>query len=185
MNAVFFKNQSDFRQWLEKNHKKELEILVGFFKVGTGKPGMTWPQSVDEALCYGWIDGIRRTIDNSSYCIRFTPRRPKSNWSAVNIKKVEALIEKGLMQPAGMELFNKRREEKSEVYSYENRPERLPEHLESLFLRNKTAWAFFKSQPPSYQKTRMYWIMAAKQEATRISRLDKLIRTCEIGKRLF
>ncbi len=185
MQIVYFPHQSDFRKWLEENHKTEKEIFVGFYKVGTGKPSMTWPESVDQALCFGWIDGIRRSIDHESYCNRFTPRRPGSNWSAVNIKKVEVLIEKGLMQPSGMVLFNKRREEKSEVYSYENRPEKLPDHLENLFLQNEAAWSFFNSQPPSYQKVRIYWIMAAKQETTRLARLDKLIRACEIGKRLF
>jgi uncharacterized protein YdeI (YjbR/CyaY-like superfamily) len=185
MEITYFANQTEFREWLDKNHKKETEIIVGFYKVGTGKPSLTWPQSVDQALCFGWIDGIRRSIDQDSYSIRFTPRRPGSNWSAVNIKKANELIEKGLMEPAGMKLFSLRKQEKSEVYSYENMPERLPDSMEISFRENEKAWSFFSCQAPSYQKTRIYWIMSAKQEATQISRLIKLIAACEQQKRLF
>src|SRR6187401_135455 len=108
MTPTFFANQSDFRKWLQKNHKKETELVVGFYKVGSGKPSITWPQSVDEALCFGWIDGVRTSIDNERYQIRFTPRKPTSIWSAVNIKKIETLTEQGLMQPAGIAIFEKR-----------------------------------------------------------------------------
>lgn len=183
MQPVFFAKQSDFRKWLMKNHKKATEIIVGFYKVGTGIPSITWPQSVDEAICFGWIDGIRRSIDKDSYCIRFTPRRPSSIWSAVNIKKAEELINKGQMRPEGLFLFQNRKEDKIREYSYENKPEKLSDFLETKFTENRKAWLFFKSQAPSWQKTMIYWVMSAKQEATRISRLDKLMMACEQQKR--
>src|SRR6187401_3158431 len=119
MTPTFFANQSDFRKWLQKNHKKETELVVGFYKVGSGKPSMTWSQSVDEALCFGWIDGVRTSIDKDRYQIRFTPRKPGSNWSAVNLKKIEELTKQGLIQPAGLAVFEKRKAEKSKIYSYE------------------------------------------------------------------
>jgi uncharacterized protein YdeI (YjbR/CyaY-like superfamily) len=119
MAAIFFSKQSEFRKWLAKNHRKETELLVGFYKVDSGKPSMTWSQSVDEALCFGWIDGVRTSIDKDSYQIRFTPRKPTSIWSSVNIKKIEALTKQGLMQPAGLASFENRKEHKSKIYSYE------------------------------------------------------------------
>ncbi len=145
---------------------------------------MTWSESVDEALCFGWIDGVRNSIDDESYCIRFTPRNPKSNWSAVNIAKVEELIRVGKMASAGLAAFQKRLEVRSEIYSYENRPEKLAEEMEIRFKENQSAWDFFNAQAPSYKKTIIYWVMSAKQEATRNSRLDKLIEACSEGKRL-
>jgi uncharacterized protein YdeI (YjbR/CyaY-like superfamily) len=170
---------------LKINHKTEKEILVGFYRVGSGKPSMTWPQSVDEALCFGWIDGIRRSIDYESYSIRFTPRRPTSTWSAVNIKKAEELIRNGKMQAEGLVLFNNRKEEKSRIYSYEKKPEKFSDSLEETFRENNRAWDFFNTQSPSRQKTVIYWVMSAKQEPTRISRLNKLIAACEQQKPLF
>jgi uncharacterized protein YdeI (YjbR/CyaY-like superfamily) len=184
MQPTFFAKQSDFRQWLLENHKKETEIIVGFYKLGTGIPSITWPQSVDEAICFGWIDGIRRTIDQVSYSIRFTPRRPASIWSAVNIKKAEELIKNGQMRPEGLLLFQNRREDKSQIYSYEKKPEKLSDFLEAKFAENSEAWLFFKAQAPSWQKTMVYWIMSAKQDATQISRLEKLMMACEQQKRL-
>jgi uncharacterized protein YdeI (YjbR/CyaY-like superfamily) len=184
LKPVFFANQAGFRKWLKENHDKENELLVGFYKVGSGKQNMTWSQSVDEALCYGWIDGVRRSVDGDSYCIRFTPRRPGSNWSAVNIKKVAALTKQGLMQPAGLESFNKRKAHKSGIYSYENKAVRLPAEMERQFKENKAAWEFFESQAPYYRKTRYRWIMDAKQEATRNRRLDKVITASEAGQKL-
>lgn len=184
MKATFFPNQLEFRNWLKKNHKKETELVAGFHKVKTGKPSMTWSESVDQALCFGWIDGIRRTIDKDSYCIRFTPRNLSSNWSAVNIKKAEELIRNGLMQPAGLTLYKNRKEDKSKIYSYENKPGKLPDNYEKTFKLHKEAWHFFKSQAPSYQKTIFYWIMSAKQQATQLSRLDRVIKESEQQKRL-
>ncbi len=175
MNPIFFSNQLEFRKWLESNHDWETELLVGFYKVKSGKPSMTWSQSVDEAICYGWIDGIRRSIDNESYSIRFTPRKPSSNWSTVNIKKVEKLKKQGLMKPAGLKAFSFRKEEKSGIYSFENHPKKLPVEFEMKFKENTTAWSFFKNQAPSYQRTAIHWILSAKQEKTKWLRLEKLI----------
>ena len=185
MALVFFVNTAQFRKWLEENHQTETELLVGYYKVGTKKPSMTWSESVDEAICFGWIDGIRRSIDEESYCIRFTPRNPKSNWSAVNIKKVEELIRQGKMMPAGLAAFEKRTEARSEVYSYENKPEQFSPELETRFSENAVAWDFFSHQSPMYKKTIMFYVMSAKQETTRFSRLDKLMQACVEGKRLF
>ena len=185
MNPHFFSSPSEFRKWLENNHHKAKELLVGFYKVSTAKPSMTWSQSVDEALCFGWIDGVRKSLDNDSYCIRFTPRKPSSNWSAINIQKVETLTKQGLMQPAGLASFEKRKEDKSAIYSYENKPENLSDAFEQQFKTHPEAWSFFTGQAPSYQKTAIYWVMSAKQENTRISRLEKLIKSCEAGLKLF
>lgn len=184
MTATFFTDQLEFRNWLKKNHKKETAIIVGFYKKSTGKPSMIWSESVDQAICFGWIDGIRKTIDKDSYSIRFTPRNPSSNWSAVNIKKAEELIKKGLMQPAGLVLYKNRKEDKAKLYSYENKPTQLPEDYEKKFKENKKAWEFFTSQSPSYQKTIFYYILSAKQPATQLSRLDKVIKESEQQKRL-
>ncbi len=185
MTPKFFKNRTDFRKWLEKNHAGETELPVGFYKISSGKPSMTWSESVDEALCFGWIDGIRKSFGDDTYCIRFTPRKPNSTWSAVNLKKIEVLMQQGLMHPAGLDIFNKRKEDKLKIYSYENKPERLPDELEKQFRTNRAAWDFFIGQGQSYRKTAYYWVMSAKQEATKLSRLGKLIDSCEAGKKLF
>lgn len=184
MIPIFFSTQLDFRKWLEKNHDKETELLVGFYKVGSGKPSMNWSQSVDEALCFGWIDGVRRSIDAESYCIRFTPRKPKSIWSAVNIAKVEELTKKALMKPAGIAAFEKRDENKSAIYAYENKPQNFPAEFEKQFRANAKAWIFFEKQPNGYRRTMIYWVMSAKQEATRENRLSKLIIESENERRL-
>ncbi|MBA4409806.1 MAG: bacteriocin-protection protein [Odoribacter sp.] len=184
MIPIFFDSALSFRKWLEANHQTETEVLVGFYKVGTKRPSLTWSESVDEALCFGWIDGIRRTIDHESYCIRFTPRNPKSNWSAVNIKKVEELIRQGRMTPAGLNVYEKRKADRSAIYSYENRPEKFDPDMEILFKENPDAWNFFSTLPPSYQKTIFYWVMSAKQQSTKFSRLNELIEASANGKRL-
>lgn len=184
MTPTFFAKSSDFRKWLAKNHLTCTELLVGFYKVDSGKASMTWPQSVDEALCFGWIDGVRKRIDDDSYSIRFTPRKATSIWSAVNIKKIEDLTQKGLIQPAGLAAFEKRTEHRSSVYAYENEPAKLSPEFEKTFKAHKKAWAFFTAQAPSYQKTIIHWIMSAKQDATRRSRLDKTIAESEKQKRL-
>src|SRR6185295_12050183 len=129
MKPTFFAKQSDFRKWLKKNHKKETELVVGFYKVVSGKPSLTWSQSVDEALCFGWIDGVRKSINKDSYQIRFTPRKSTSIWSAINIKKIEELTKKGLMQVAGLASFDKRIESKSKIYSYEKAEEELTQNF--------------------------------------------------------
>jgi len=184
MIPIFFRDTIEFRKWLEENHDKEKEVVVGYYKVATGKPSMNWSESVDEALCFGWIDGIRKSIDQESYCNRFTPRNPKSNWSAINIKKVEELIRQGRMRPAGLAAYEKRSEARSEVYSYENKPEQFSPELESRFRENTAAWEFFSRQSTSYKRTIMFYVMGAKQEGTRFSRLDKLMQACMEGKRM-
>jgi len=178
---TYFATQQDFRNWLENNHDKETELLVGFYKVDSGKPSITWPQSVDQALCFGWIDGIRKSVDSESYCIRFTPRKPRSTWSAINIRKVEEMNKLGLMLPAGLSAFEKRNELKSGIYSYENRPEKLTSEYELIFRTQPTAWLNFQSLPPSYQRTAFYWVMSAKQESTRQKRLNELMKDSEAG----
>ncbi len=184
MQPIFFKDGMAFRKWLKKNHATEKEVWVGFWKVHTGKPSMTWSESVDEALCFGWIDGIRKSIDADSYTNRFTPRRKGSNWSAINIAKVKALSKKGLMQPAGITAFEKRREENIEMYSYENKPGNLSAGYQKLFKANNAAWKFFNAQAPSYQRTMIHWIMSAKQEITRKKSLMKTIEASTDQKRV-
>ncbi len=181
---LFFSKPAEFRKWLEKNQEKETELLIGFYKIATGKPSMTWSESVDQALCYGWIDGVRKSIDEESYSIRFTPRKKGSIWSNVNIKKVEELTKKELMQPKGIEAFKLRTAEKSGIYSFENEAKDLGTAFEKQFKVNANAWEFFNKQAPSYRKTIIGWIVSAKQEATRLSRLQKTIEACEKGKRL-
>lgn len=184
LNPTFFKNSLEFRKWLEKNHKKETELLVGYYKVDSGLPSMTWSESVDQALCFGWIDGIRRSIDAKSYCIRFTPRKPTSIWSAINIKKIEDLSKKGLLKPEGLLIFQKRTEHKSGIYSHENETKVLPPDFEKKFKANKKAWKFFNDQAPSYQKVMIHWIMTAKQDTTRMTRLNKTIEVSQAQKRM-
>lgn len=182
MQPTFFSKPEDFRRWLKKHHAKETELLVGFYKVSSGKPSITWPQSVDEALCFGWIDGMRKNIDAESYQIRFTPRKPGSIWSAINIKKIEELTAAGLMQPAGLEAFGKRAESRSKIYSYEKEPVALSKAYEKIFKANKKAWKFFQSQPAWYQKVSIHRIMTAKQETTQLKRLEQLIKDSEAEK---
>lgn len=179
MTATFFATPTAFRMWLKKHHKKEPELIVGFYKVDSGKPSMTWSQSVDQALCFGWIDGVRKSINKESYCIRFTPRKRKSIWSGINIKKVEELKESGLMTPDGQNAFNLRTENKSKVYAYEKPPVDLTPDYVKQFKVNRSAWSFFNLQAPSYRKVMIHWIMSAKQEKTRLSRLEKTIKISE------
>ena len=178
---TFFAKQADFRKWLQKNHKKETELLVGFYKVDSGKPSMTWSQSVDEALCFGWIDGVRKSIDKDSYQIRFTQRKPTSIWSANNIRKIESLTKQKLMQPAGLASFEKRVESKSKMYSYEKEEEELTPNFKKQFKANKKAWDYFQSLAPSYRKVSTHWVMSAKQGPTQIKRLNQLISDSAAG----
>jgi uncharacterized protein YdeI (YjbR/CyaY-like superfamily) len=175
MNPIFFATPTDFRFWLEKNHHLETELLVGFYKTTTDKPSMTWTQSVDQALCFGWIDGVRKSIDHESYCIRFTPRKKSSIWSAVNIKKVEILSEQGLMNQAGLDIFKHRKESKSKIYAFENEEVILSPEFEQIFKDNKIAWDYFQTLAPTYRKPSLNWVMSAKQETTQIKRLQELI----------
>ena len=181
MKPTFFAKQSDFRKWLKKNHKKETELVVGFYKVDSGKPSITWSQSVDEALCFGWIDGVRKSINKDSYQIRFTQRKPTSIWSAINIKKVAELTKQGQMQPAGLASFEKRTEQKSRIYTYENEEAKFTQTFEKQFKANKKAWSYFQSLAPSYKKLSTHWVMRAKQETTQIKRLNQLISDSAAG----
>ena len=185
LKPLFFRDQKEFRKWLEKNHKTSSELLVGFYKVNSGKPNMTWSQSVDEALCFGWIDGIRRSIDKESYCIRFTPRKPTSNWSNVNIKKVEELKRKGLMTKSGLEDYKNRKDLKSGIYSFENKLPKLNDTHENMFKENPSAWEFFERQSLSYRRTLINWVMSAKQEKTQLARLNQIISASSDQKRIF
>ncbi len=181
MNPHFF-TPAQFRKWLEKNHDKETEIIVGFYKKGTGKENMTWTESVEQALCFGWIDAVRRGIDEESYTIRFTRRKPNSIWSNVNIAHVERLTKLGLMQPAGIKAFEARKPEKSGIYAFE-KPDNngLLEENINRFKKNKKAWEWFSRQTPSYQKTAGHWVESAKQDATKEKRLAQLMESSEKG----
>jgi uncharacterized protein YdeI (YjbR/CyaY-like superfamily) len=177
----FFKSPSDFRKWLAAHHANAKELLVGFYKKDTGKQSITWPESVDEALCFGWIDGIRRRIDEDSYSIRFTPRKASSTWSAVNIGRANELNREGRMAPAGEKAFAARKENRSGIYSYEQRSADLIEPYVGKLRRNKAAAKFFASQPGSYRKAANWWVISAKQEETRLRRLEKLISLSAAG----
>ena len=184
MKPTFFATPAAFRAWLKKNHKTADELIVGFYKKSSGKPSIDWPQSVDEALCFGWIDGIRRSLGDDAYTIRFTPRRPGSNWSAINIARMAELTRLKRVQPAGLAAFAKRTEAKSRIYHYEQKDEPIFDPaLAKIFKANKKAWAFFGALPPAYRKGETRWVHEAKQEATRLRRLDKLMAACESGRR--
>ena len=176
MQPRFFASPDEFRAWLEANHDSESEVVVGFHKKHTGLPSLTWTESVREALCFGWIDGVRRRIDDDSYSIRFTPRKPGSNWSVVNVRHVEELTGAGRMHPAGIEAFEARKPEKTGVYTYENRRKaKLGPEQEERFRANKQAWDFFQAQPSGYRQSAIFWVVSAKREETRDRRLTTLI----------
>lgn len=182
---TFFETPADFRAWLEEHHDSVEVLWVGYYKKGSGRASITWPESVDEALCFGWIDGLRKSIDDVSYKIRFTPRKPDSNWSAVNIARVEELLEKGRMRPAGTAAYERRLEKKSRVYSYEQRQRAaLDPEAEKRFRADPEAWKFFRSQPPGYRRTAIFWVVSAKREDTRRRRLDTLIEDSAKGLRI-
>ena len=176
MRPTFFATPSDFRAWLEKHHATATELLVGFHKKGSGKASITWPEGVDEALCFGWIDSVRKSIDDTSYSNRFTPRRARSTWSTVNIERAKELIARGRMRPAGRRAFEARRDDRSAIYSYEQRGQaKLGPEFERQFRSNKKGWDFFQAQPPGYRRTATYWVVSAKKEETRRKRLATLI----------
>ncbi|MFO0757355.1 MAG: YdeI/OmpD-associated family protein [Byssovorax sp.] len=179
---TFFPTPADFRAWLDAHHREASELLVGFHKRSSGKPSITWPESVDAALCFGWIDGVRKNLDATSYTIRFTPRKVGSIWSAINIRRAAVLIEQGAMTPAGLAAYEARRENKVGVYSYEQRSAELVEPYASLLRENEAASAFFEAQPPHYRKAASWWIISAKKEETRKKRLDQLIALSVEGK---
>ena len=181
---TYFATPEAFRAWLARHGADTAELLVGFHKVGSGKPSMTWSQSVDEALCAGWIDAVRKRIDDEAYTIRFTHRRPGSIWSAINIAKANALIATGRMRPAGLAAFARRTERKSRVYAYENPQAALGAPELARFKRARAAWEYFAACPPSYRKRMLYWITSAKRPETRASRLERVVAASAAGRRL-
>lgn len=173
---IFFATPSELRAWLHEHHATAREQWIGFYKKGSGRPSITWPESVDEALCYGWIDGLRKSIDDASYMIRFTPRKPDSNWSAVNMRRVAELTDQGRMQPAGLAAFARRNDETPAIYAYEQRDEAALDEAEEQQMRaNAAAWQFFQAQPRSYRQAAIRWVISAKKAETRQSRLARLI----------
>lgn len=182
---TFFATPADFGRWLKQHHSKKQELWVGFHKKSSGRPSITWPESVDEALCFGWIDGLRKSIDAERYMIRFTPRKTTSVWSSANTKRAGELIREGRMQPAGLTAFKARNPQRSGIYSFEQRAEpALTPELTARFQAKRAAWEFFEGQPPGYRKIVTWWIVSAKQEATRERRLDILIRESAAGRRI-
>ena len=181
LKATFFKTQNDLRKWFEKNHLNEGELILGYYKKATKKPSVEWSESVDQAICFGWIDGIRRKIDEESYSIRFTPRSAKSHWSAVNIEKVKRLSKAGLMHPAGDAAFKKMDPKNAKQFAYEQAQVGLDKHYEDQIKANKKAWAFYQKLAPSCKKVTIYWVISAKQESTRKRRLLVLIESAEQG----
>jgi uncharacterized protein YdeI (YjbR/CyaY-like superfamily) len=181
---VFFVSPADFRAWLEEHHDTTGELIVGYYKKGSGKPSITWPESVDQALCFGWIDGVRRSLGADSYTIRFTPRRARSVWSAVNIARASELIERGQMTPAGLKAFEARIERRSGIYSYEQARDaaRLDAEQERAFRANPKAWEWFQGRPPGYRRAAIWWVVSAKREETRRRRLAALIEDSAQGR---
>ncbi len=175
MTPIYFETPAEFGAWLGRNHSRAEALLVGFFKKGTGRPSMTWPESVDEALCFGWIDGVRKGVDADRYTIRFTPRQVGSIWSGVNIGKVRGLIDRGRMRPAGLAAFELRKADRSGIYSHEQGEVDLPEPYLGLLRANQAARDFFEGQPASYRKAASWWVAGARREETRLARLTRLV----------
>ncbi|HEY8550866.1 MAG TPA: YdeI/OmpD-associated family protein [Vicinamibacterales bacterium] len=184
MDPIYFPSRLALRRWFEQHHATARELIVGYYKKHTGRAGLTYPESVDEALCFGWIDGVRHTVDTDRYVNRFTPRRPGSHWSQVNIRRVEALIREGRMTPAGLAAFEARKANRTGRTSYEQRPERFDRATERTFRAHPEAWAFFQSQPPSYRRLAIWWVVSAIKPETRARRLETLIADSAAGRRL-
>jgi uncharacterized protein YdeI (YjbR/CyaY-like superfamily) len=175
---IFFEHPEQWRAWLAEHHERESEVLVGMHRKASGRAGMSWSESVDEALCFGWIDGVRRRIDERSHSIRFTPRRPRSIWSAVNIDKAERLIAEGRMRPAGLRAFQARSEQRSRVYSFEQKDVRLSPEAEARLRAEPVAWEYWQSRPSGYRRIAAWWVLSAKRADTRERRLATLIEDC-------
>jgi len=183
MQPTYFRSPTEFHRWLETNHSAAAELLVGFYKKSSGHPGITYSEALDEALCYGWIDGVRKSVDETRYTIRFTPRKPRSKWSAVNIKRAGELKDLDRMKPSGLAAFEGREQGKA-GYSYEERPRELDSVYQEHFRAHPKAWEFFQAQPPGYRRTVSFWVMSAKKDETRLRRLGQLIEISEKGQRL-
>lgn len=184
MKPKFFSTPAEFRKWLEENHDKASELMIGFHRKFSGKKSITYPEALDEALCFGWIDGVRRKLDETSYVQRFTPRKPRSIWSLVNVRHVERLTKEGRMQPPGLEAYERRTPERTGIYSFENRPKQLSPAYEKRFRQNKKAWKFFEEQPTYYKNLIIFRIMSAKKEETQIRRLEQTIECSANGERV-
>jgi len=180
----FFNGPIQFRKWLEKNHDKKTELLVGLHKKEAGKKTLTYAEALDEALCYGWIDGVRKNFDEISYTIRFSPRKPRSIWSNVNVNHVKRLQKEGRMMPSGLAAFAKRDDKRTGIYAFENAPRELPAKFLKTFRANKEAWKFFSAQPPGYRRLAVFWVVSAKREETQIRRLGQLLELSENRERL-
>jgi uncharacterized protein YdeI (YjbR/CyaY-like superfamily) len=182
---TFFATPAQFRVWLEEHHESASELLVGYYKKRSGRPSITWPESVDQALCFGWIDGVRRSLGDEAYTIRFTPRKPRSTWSAVNVARMQELVAEGLVHPAGQAAFERRRDDRTAIYSYEQRRKaRLPAEYQQRLRANAAAAEYFDSRPPWYRRTAIHWVISAKREATRERRLAQLIEDSAAGRTL-
>ncbi len=184
MQATFFTSSGELRDWFETNHGEARELLIGFYKTKSGKGGMTYQQALDEALCFGWIDGVRRSLGDEAWTIRFTPRKRGSVWSAVNIKRAHELSSLGLMRSPGLAAFETRDERKANQYSYEQKTVQLDPAYQRRLRRNAEAWTFFHKQAPSYQRACLWWVMSAKREETRLKRLATLIKDSQNGRRI-
>jgi uncharacterized protein YdeI (YjbR/CyaY-like superfamily) len=184
MKPTFFTSQAGFRQWLKRHHSETRELWVGFYRRESGKGGITYSQALDEALCFGWIDGLRKAVDDSSYMVRFTPRKPDSIWSAVNVRHIERLIKSGQIQKPGLTAFKTRDLKKSQLYSYERYNCKLEAEHEKKFKTNAKAWEFFRAQAPWYRRTTTWWVISAKREETRLNRLATLIEDSRKGRRI-
>ena len=183
VSIAIFKSAAEFREWLQKHHDCATELWLGFYNQRSAEQGITYREALDEALCFGWIDGVRKSIDETTYKQRFTPRKEKSYWSAINIKRVQELTKLGRMAPTGVKAFERRTSD-SGKYSFESRPKKLPAWYEKQFKANDGAWKFFRSQAPWYQRTATFWVVSAKQEETRHRRLATLIGDSAAGRRL-
>ena len=184
MKPKFFTTPEKFRQWLEKNHASADELEIGFYKKSSGKKSITYKEALDEALCFGWIDGVKRSLDETSYQQRFTPRRARSIWSLVNVKHVERLKKEGKMHAAGLAAYEQRDPKRTGIYAFENAPREISAEYEKEFRKTKGAWEYFQTYPPYLKKTVSYWVMSAKKEETRSARLQRLIESCARGERI-
>ncbi len=182
--AIFFDSPEAFYDWLAEHHESETEVFVGFWKKATGKQTMTWSESVDQALCFGWIDSVMRSIDGERHMQRFTPRKPGSNWSKVNVEKMAKLEAEGLMAPAGRKAFEARTNAKTAVYSFEKAAAELPPELADQLAADKRANEYFEGRAPSYKRTAIHWVVSAKREETRLRRLGQLIESSAKGEDL-
>ena len=184
MKPKFFSNPAKFRKWLEKHHDTSTELMIGFHKKSSGKKSITYPEALDEALCYGWIDGVRRKLNETSYEQRFSPRKPKSIWSLINVRHVERLLKEGRMRPPGLEAYERRDPKRTGIYSFENAPRQFAPTYEKRFRQNKKAWQFFTNEPAYVKKVCIHWVMSARKEETQIRRLEKLIESSANGVRM-